>query len=484
MKQTIVLSCAIMLSAVTAFSGPRGQGPTETPVDEKTLAWLQEPRLQWASSQQIDAIRQSLPKNIHEAKVGKDGWLFFQRDVMATVAPAEKYLQGADYLIDARKQLAEAGVDYIFLLIPENSAVYPDKVYPGISLNAEGLPPRVDVGRSAFLEQLAKAGVCAPDLLPAFLAARRMEEAFSPRQRYDTHWSGVGPVIGAQALAREIRQRPWYKDAPKSDPLKAKWLKATSSVGGDMVKMVSKTGDDTKALQPYPAMYRCIEGYTNEPANSTIVICGDSNTYNPKSVGPKNEVYLAAQLAYELGIKVGWVAGMGARDLRKVAELAHAQPDAFRKNVKLVVHLSTNRGFGDPVGELKAIALTPSKSGTAASRPASRPAERLVVQATIEEVSTLRKKEELAPYKSSLLYIRYKVDKVVSGSYQGDTVIGVTWGYQNERPTAMATTKKGKYELTLEPLDAHPELSTYGADQDAYEDLAMEPYWIVSSVKR
>jgi alginate O-acetyltransferase complex protein AlgJ len=475
-----------MAAAAPGSAGPRGQAPTETAVDEKTLSWLQEPKLQWASPQQMEAIRQSLPaKSAPVARLGKDGWLFFQRDKIATVAPADKYLSGADYIIDAQKQLAQAKVDYIFLLIPENSTIYPEKIYPGLELNADGLPPRVDAGRSAFLEHLAKAGVTAPDLLPAFMAARRMDGVFSPRQRYDTHWSAVGPVIAAQVLAKDIRQRQWYKDAPKVGELKAKWLQATSSVGGDMVKMAAKLGDDTNSLQPYQAMYRCIEGYTNEPANSTIVICGDSNTYNPKTVGGgKSEVYLAAQLAYELGVKVGWVAGMGSRDLRKVAELAHGQPDAFRKNVKLVVHLSTNRGFGDPVGELRAIALTPAKSGTAASRPASRPAERLVVQATIDEVSTLRKKEELAPYKSSLLYIRYKVDKVVSGSYQGETIIGVTWGYQNERPTAMATMKKGKYELTLEPLDAHKEVSTYGADQDAYEDMAMEPYWIVSSVKR
>jgi hypothetical protein len=102
----------------------------------------------------------------------------------------------------------------------------------------------------------------------------------------------------------------------------------------------------------------------------------------------------------------------------------------------------------------------------------------LVINATIEAVSTIPRPEDIAPYRNAVVYVCYKVDRVRYGEYDRDTIIVVHWGLRDRQPTPVAEWQPGKkLQLKLDRFDAHQELEVYPAGQDAWSDLDMEPYW-------
>ena len=102
----------------------------------------------------------------------------------------------------------------------------------------------------------------------------------------------------------------------------------------------------------------------------------------------------------------------------------------------------------------------------------------LVIRATLQAVSTVPDPARAA-YEECITFCRYKVEKVISGQYQGQTLVAATWGMRKAKHTPAASWKPGTVQtLTLEPLDAHKELDHVEQTTDAYEDLSLLPYWI------
>lgn len=101
-----------------------------------------------------------------------------------------------------------------------------------------------------------------------------------------------------------------------------------------------------------------------------------------------------------------------------------------------------------------------------------------VVVAKIETVSTVPDPASV-PYKECLIYLKYQVVKVESGSYEGDGLLAVHWGMKDGKRAPAAGYRPGQQQrLTIEPLDKHPELSrVMQADDTGEYDLT--PYYVV-----
>jgi hypothetical protein len=102
----------------------------------------------------------------------------------------------------------------------------------------------------------------------------------------------------------------------------------------------------------------------------------------------------------------------------------------------------------------------------------------LVADATLEKVSAMPSPDKIAPEREAVLYMLYRVDKVISGQYAEAVLSVATWGMRGGQPTPAAYWQPGlKQRLTLDLFDFHRELHRKPAADDAVNpDLV--PYWI------
>lgn len=123
----------------------------------------------------------------------------------------------------------------------------------------------------------------------------------------------------------------------------------------------------------------------------------------------------------------------------------------------------------------------PAKSQPAATRQAATAAksEGKVVVGTIEVVSKIPDPSTL-PYDTCVTFIKYKVNKVVSGSYDGDSLLAVFWGLREGKLQPAARFRVGQtHRLTIEPFSEHEELARVMQADDTNE-YSLTPYWVVS----
>ena len=96
------------------------------------------------------------------------------------------------------------------------------------------------------------------------------------------------------------------------------------------------------------------------------------------------------------------------------------------------------------------------------------PAERLVVEAELVEVSRAPRVSEIGSYRRSIVRNLYRIRKVISGKAPAERDIVVTeWAVLARQPVAGAPGKVGDIRtLTLEPFDQHPELQSDWVQDD------------------
>ncbi len=123
----------------------------------------------------------------------------------------------------------------------------------------------------------------------------------------------------------------------------------------------------------------------------------------------------------------------------------------------------------------------PSKSQSTATKQTATAAksEGTVVIGTIELVSKIPDPSTL-PYDTCVTFIKYKVNKVVSGSYDGDSLLAVFWGLRKGKLQPAASFRVGQtHRLTIEPFSEHEELARVMQADDTNE-YSLTPYWVVS----
>ena len=149
---------------------------------------------------------------------GVDGWLFFRKEINFMLGgdlsnqPDDK--KPLPHIVAINKLCKDRGINLLFVVVPNKSDVYFEKLSPFIQTS----PPLINPYGRKFLRDLQESGVEVVDLLPLFLKAKNDD----PRsfellyQKQDTHWTNRGLQIAAAAIADRIKQYTWFPEARKS----------------------------------------------------------------------------------------------------------------------------------------------------------------------------------------------------------------------------------------------------------------------------
>jgi len=110
--------------------------------------------------------------------------------------------------------LARRGIELVVVPVPTRFQVYPERV-PGVEVTEPFAG--IDSVHERFLLALSVAGVEVNDILPIFLAARYDDSGTTDRRlyhEYDDHWTPRAAVLAAGAIARRLREMPWFEAGP------------------------------------------------------------------------------------------------------------------------------------------------------------------------------------------------------------------------------------------------------------------------------
>lgn len=296
----------------------------------------------WAEN--LAGFRQDVEKTLKERPkeikgfVGKDGQLFFRGSLeyllSSDLRKQENNKDPYPAIVDYKNQLKAKGIDFLFVIIPAKTEIFPDKISDKAPKDAYVTP----YTRKLMLE-LEEAGVEVVDLLPALIDARKQDESIYMKQ--DTHWSNSGIELSAKIIADRIKEYSWYKDiCPKPIAYKTKETKFTRS--GDIRDMLPDKEKITyrpmtliaqQVLNPDGSFYKDSE-------SSPIVILGDSfcgvfEVEDPKYAG------LSAHIAKEIGMPVDLMVAYGSGPgIRK--NLARRGASAIQSK-KLVIWTTASR---------------------------------------------------------------------------------------------------------------------------------------------
>ncbi len=345
------VAAAVLMSLAAPSAGAGSHEEVRaTPLQEKFMAALGS-RAAAAEKTGAMAVR------------GAGGWLFFSKELRhlsvgrfwgeraAEVSRASSP-EAADPLpviVDVHEQLKGRGIKLVLVPVPPKAVVYPDEIASVVPAGEDRTPPRLDPYLQAFYEQLERRGVTVLDLVPMFLKNR--DHAKGPVYcRTDTHWSGVGCVLAAEAIAATLRTQPWYASTAKKAPA-SEWRDVT--ITGDLVRHLPEgspaAGPETLKLrfvgtQTGPAL----EAVAPDEA-SPVLLMGDSHTLVFHAGGDLHAAGagLPDQLAAELGLAVDLIGtrGSGATPVRFTLYRRSLKDKAYLAGKKVVVWCLSAREF-------------------------------------------------------------------------------------------------------------------------------------------
>ncbi|HEX8897849.1 MAG TPA: hypothetical protein VF751_04065 [Chthoniobacterales bacterium] len=226
-----------------------------------------------------------LEKKNAAAVAGVDGWLFFggelrllslgkfwgEQAVKASRAHKPELADPVPAMLDFQQQLKARGIDLIVVPVPPKAAIYPEKIVPGFDVRTTDPAPMLH----RFYDELRSAGIDLVDLSAPFIQNRD-----DPRGavfcKTDSHWSGLGCVLAAEAIAEKVR--PKLSSSAASNDYVAEWKEEPISgdLDGLLAKDGPKPGPEKIAIQ---SVSRKSNGAAVEPdANSPLLLLGDSHT--------------------------------------------------------------------------------------------------------------------------------------------------------------------------------------------------------------
>ncbi|RKU12515.1 hypothetical protein C6503_17155 [Candidatus Poribacteria bacterium] len=246
---------------------------------------------------------------------GKDGWLFFAPelramsvgqfwgDAAARVSRASnpEFADPLPAILDFKAQLDKVGIELIFVPIPAKATIYPEMV----SEHGTGTT-RTDKYHLKFYDVLREQGVNVLDLTPIFLK-NRFADAGPVYCKQDTHWSGQGCILAAEAIAKVIGTPSWVGEIPKRN---IEMETRMTEVTGDLWKAL---GDENLQKEQLRLTY-IKEGASASWRASPVVLLGDSHNLVFHAGGNMHAqgAGLPDHLAYQLGFPVDVVAVRGS----------------------------------------------------------------------------------------------------------------------------------------------------------------------------
>jgi SGNH hydrolase-like domain, acetyltransferase AlgX len=282
-----------------------------------------------------------------------DGWLFFAAefrllsmgrfwgDEAPKVSRSHKF-ELADpipAIIDFQKQLKARGIDLLVVPVPPKAAIYPEKILPGFDVRTEDAAPWL----RRFYEELRTAGIDVLDLMPLFIQ-NRDDKRGGVFCKTDSHWSGLGCTLAAQAIAENVRGK--ITAPPPGKEYVSEWKE--SQINGDLVTLLPpnspKPGPEQIAVRTVSE--KATNAVIQPDTNSPLLLLGDSHTlvfhdFLAERAG------LVNQLAQELGFAPDLIGtrGSGATPVR-ISLYRHSlkNPDYLAKK-KVVIWCFAAREF-------------------------------------------------------------------------------------------------------------------------------------------
>lgn len=296
---------------------------------------------------------QNLEKKKAAAGAGEDGWLFFAGelrllslgqfwgDAAAKVSRARKpeLANPIPAILDFQHQLKARGIELVVVPVPPKAAIYPEKIVPGFDLRTHDPAPVL----RQFYEELRAAGIDVINLSPVLIQNREHQRG-PVFCKTDSHWSGIGCVLGAQAIAEHVRRKlaaPAVRKEYVSD-----WNEV--QINGDLAGLLPP-----EARKPAPEKISVQSvsekgtGAAVEPdPNSPVLLLGDSHTlvyhdFLAERAG------LMDQLALELGFAPDLIGtrGSGATPVRINLYRRSLRDTGYLAKKKVVVWCFAAREF-------------------------------------------------------------------------------------------------------------------------------------------
>ncbi|MCY3553570.1 MAG: hypothetical protein OXH39_24210 [Candidatus Poribacteria bacterium] len=265
---------------------------------------------------------QSLAEKATEAEAqkttvvsGKEGWLFFGPELrhlsagqfwgdaarQVSRASNPEFADPLPAILDFKAQLDSAGILLIFVPIPAKAAIYPEMI------SEHGpVTTRTDEYHQKFYDILRGHGVNVLDLTPLFLQ-NRFTDSGPVYCKQDTHWSGQGCVLAAEAIAKTIGTPSWAAEIPKRN---TKIEARTVEITGDLWEAL---GDQNLQKEQLKLTY-VGENIGTSWRASPVVLLGDSHNLVFHTGGGMHAqgAGLPDHLARQLGFRVDVVAVRGS----------------------------------------------------------------------------------------------------------------------------------------------------------------------------
>ncbi|MFN2621498.1 MAG: hypothetical protein ABR611_01520 [Chthoniobacterales bacterium] len=296
---------------------------------------------------------QNLEQTKTAAVAGSDGWLFFGGELRllslgrfwgndaAKVSRAHKpdLADPIPAILDFQQQLKARGIELLVVPVPPKASVYPEKIVSGFDVRAKDPAPVLH----QFYEELRAAGVDVLDLGKLFIE-KRDDNRGPVFCKTDSHWSGVGCVLAAEAIAEKVRPKLANASAPNDYAAEWKEAQINGDLDGLLAKDGHKPGPEKIAIQ---SVSKKTNGAAVEPdTNSPLLLLGDSHTlvyhdFLAERAG------LVDQLALQLGFAPDLIGtrGSGATPVR-INLYRHSAKDAgYLAKKKVVVWCFAAREF-------------------------------------------------------------------------------------------------------------------------------------------
>lgn len=196
-------------------------------------------------------------------------------------------------IVDFHRQLEQRKIKLLLLPIPPKAAIYPDKFFPETDLHEADSAPFLH----RFYDELRGKGVDVIDLTSTFLTNRTSEHG-ALYCKSDSHWSGIGCVLAAQAIAQKIHGTLASAEPPRQE-FSSEWKEVP--IEGDLQKLVDRAQQGAAAEE---ISLRKVSQKSGAPIaadpNSPVLLLGDSHVlvfhdFLAERAG------LLDQLAFELG---------------------------------------------------------------------------------------------------------------------------------------------------------------------------------------
>lgn len=323
--------------------------------------------MQWVIPRMQIPITAWLKGGNEDAYCGRDGWLFYRKDIDSLTGPgfldpeilARRAAGGSELkappqpdpvkaIVDFRDQLAKRGIALIVMPAPVKPSIHPERHssrYEG-GINAVQNP-----SFAAFVERLAAEKIARFDTAPLLVQAKAAAPGRALYLKTDTHWTPEGMELAAKALAELARQTA---DLPPATERFTATAKEVANLG-DVAAML-KFPTEWQVFTPETATVRQVldrkQPWRSDPT-AEVLLLGDSfaNIFSLEVMKWGAGAGLAEHLSLALGLPVDAItqndAGSFATREMLAKELHRGNDRLAGKKLVIWEFASRELAFGD-----------------------------------------------------------------------------------------------------------------------------------------